>query len=208
MAATAKFMFDNDFTPGRSDSAPKIDVAAHEAEVAAAEQRGYRAGLSAAEAQARTEAERRIALAIEHIGNSLDRLNANLSGIENKLEVEAVEVAAACARKLASALVAHEPMTEIAALAANCLSELRSAPHVVVRVHESLHEQTSEHMKQIASVRGFEGRVVVLGEADIHPGDCRIEWADGGVVRDQQMAGRLIDEAVARYIGARRRPDL
>ena len=94
MAATAKFMFDNDFTPGRVEAAPKVDLAAHEAEVAAAEQRGYRAGMNAAEAQARTEAERRIALAMEHIGASLDRLASSLSSVEQKLEIEAVEVAA------------------------------------------------------------------------------------------------------------------
>lgn len=204
MVATAKFMFDNDFTPGRVEAAPKIDLAAHEAEVAAAEQRGYRAGMNAAEAQARTEAERRIAMAMEHIGASLDRLGANLSGIEQKLEIEAVEVAAACARKLATALVENEPMTEIAALATNCLAELRSAPHVAVRVHESLHQQTSEQLKKIAAARGFEGRIVVLGETDIPPGDCRIEWADGGMVRDQQATDRLIAEAVARYISGRR----
>jgi flagellar assembly protein FliH len=204
MVATAKFMFDNDFTPGRVEAAPKVDLAAHEAEVAAAEQRGYRAGMNAAEAQARTEAERRIALALEHIGAAVDRLGANLAAVEQKLEIEAVEVAAACARKLATALVASEPMTEIAALAANCLAELRSAPHVAVRVHESLHAQTSEQLKKIAAARGFEGRIVVLGEADIAPGDCRIEWADGGMVRDQQAAERLINDAVARYISGRR----
>jgi len=203
MVATAKFMFDNDFTPGRTEAAPKVDLAAHQAEVAAAEQRGYRAGVNAAEAQARTEAERRMALAMENIGAALERLTANLSSVEQKLEIEAVEVAAACARKLATALISREPMTEIAALATNCLAELRSAPHIAVRVHESLLEQTSEQLKQLAAARGFEGRVVVLGEADIARGDCRIEWADGGMIRDRQTTERLIDEAVARYIGAR-----
>jgi flagellar assembly protein FliH len=44
---------------------------------------------------------------------------------------------------------------------------------------------------------------VVLGEADIALGDCRLEWADGGVVRDRAAAATLIDEAVARYVAAR-----
>ena len=206
MTATAKFMFGDDFTPGRADAAPKIDLAAHEAEVAAAEQRGYRSGMNAAEAQARTEAERRTAMAMENIGNAIDRLIGSLSAVEQKLEIEAVEVAAACARKLASELVAQEPMTEIAALATHCLAELRSAPHVAVRVHESLLEQTRTRLTEIAASRGFEGRLVVLGEIDIMPGDCRLEWADGGMIRDQEATQKLIAEAVARSIGARRNP--
>ena len=38
------------------------------------------------------------------------------------------------------------------------------------------------------------------------PGDCRLEWADGGMIRDQEATQKLIAEAVARYIGARRNP--
>jgi flagellar motor switch/type III secretory pathway protein FliN len=44
----------------------------------------------------------------------------------------------------------------------------------------------------------------VLGEPNIAAGDCRIEWADGGVNRDAGAADRVIGEAVARYITARR----
>jgi flagellar assembly protein FliH len=204
MTARAKFLFDKDF--GASAAAPKIDLAAHQAEIAQAEARGYRNGVSAAEAQARTEAERRAAMALENIGAALDRVIASLAAVERKLEVEAVEVAAAVAKKLANELVASEPLAEIAALAAGCLGELRTAPHVVVRVHESLHEQVQTQLAEIAAMRGFEGRLVVLGEADIAPGDCRLEWADGGVVRDRASAQALIDEAVARYVAARRSP--
>ena len=51
---------------------------------------------------------------------------------------------------------------------------------------------------------GFEGRLVVLGEPGIALGDCRIEWADGGVNRDTAAAEAAIGEAVARYVSARR----
>ena len=38
---------------------------------------------------------------------------------------------------------------------------------------------------------------------DIALGDCRIEWADGGVNRDNAAAEAAIGEAVARYVSAR-----
>ncbi|HWM47250.1 MAG TPA: FliH/SctL family protein [Xanthobacteraceae bacterium] len=201
MTARSKFMFDADF--GASAPPPKVDLARHQAEIAEAEARGYRNGVNAAEAQARTEAERRTAAALEGIGGAVERFVANLSAIERKLEIEAVEVAEAVAKKLARELVAREPLAEIAALATTCLSELRSAPHIAVRVHESLHAQVQAQLSEIAAMRGFEGRLVVLGESDIAPGDCRLEWADGGVVRDRAKSEALIDEAVARYVAAR-----
>ena len=46
--------------------------------------------------------------------------------------------------------------------------------------------------QRLAKERGFEGRLITLGEPDIAPGDVRLEWADGGVVRDRSR----IEEAV------------
>ena len=79
-----------------------------------------------------------------------------------------------------------------------------AAPHVVVRVNNELYPATRERLDQIAHARGFEGRLVVLGETDIALGDCRIEWADGGVKRDSAAIATAINAAVASYIAARR----
>jgi flagellar assembly protein FliH len=44
----------------------------------------------------------------------------------------------------------------------------------------------------------------VLGETDIALGDCRIEWADGGAIRERGAVEAAINDLVARYIAARR----
>ena len=44
---------------------------------------------------------------------------------------------------------------------------------------------------------------MVVAEPEIALGDCRIEWADGGVVRDSAKTDRAIGNAVGRYLGAR-----
>ena len=201
MSARAKFLFDADFGPSSGREDPK--VAALAATIAEAEARGYRNGTSAAEAQARTEAERRSALALERIAQLLQALVARFSELERKLEVEAVEVAVAVAGKLAPALVAREPLAEVAQLATGCFTELRNAPHIAVRVHQTLHATTQELLAKIAQSQGFDGRLIVLGDDAIAPGDCRLEWADGGVVRDSAATATLIEDVVARYVAAR-----
>jgi flagellar assembly protein FliH len=101
-------------------------------------------------------------------------------------------------------LIAQEPLAEISALARDCFRQIVSAPHVVVRVNDALYAATREKLDDILHTSGFEGRLVVLAEPDIAAGDCRIEWADGGLTRDRAAAEAAITEAVNRYVAARR----
>jgi len=198
MTATAKFLFDLDFSVGGGK--PVIALADHNAKLAQAEQIAYRNGFAAAEARAAAEAAQSLAAAAA----AFDRLRRELAAIETRLETEAVDVAVAVAQKLATELMAREPLAELSALARDCFRHLVGAPHVVVRVNEALHESARETLAGIARDRGFEGRLVVLAEPGIAPGDCRIEWADGGIVRDRTATDAAIAELIARYLGARR----
>jgi flagellar assembly protein FliH len=205
MTAPAKFLFDIDF--GTAEERPGDNAAAKaalEAAVAEAETRGYRNGYAAAQAEMSAERERRTVGALEQIGGALATLTANLQAIEQRLEAESVDVAVAVAKKLAPELVAREPFAEIAALATECFGHVIGAPHVVVRINDALYADAHERLAEIARMRGFEGRLVVLAEPDVALGDCRIEWADGGVTRDRAKAEAAINEAVSAYVTARR----
>jgi flagellar assembly protein FliH len=59
------------------------------------------------------------------------------SGIETRMETEAVDVAVAVARKLCNELVSREPLGEIAALVSDCFLHLVATPHLVVRINSS-----------------------------------------------------------------------
>jgi len=207
MTARAKFLFNTDFGVVK-EVLPKITPADHEAAIAAAELRGYQRGLAAAEVQVRTESERLTAASCERIAGVLAGIAGEMKAIEGRLEAEAVEVAVAVASKLAPALVLREPIAEIAALATECFTAFLAAPHVVVRVNTELLASTRDRLDEIARSRGFEGRLVVLGETEIALGDCRIEWADGGVVRDRAVVASAIDDLVGRYIAARRTAEI
>jgi flagellar assembly protein FliH len=206
MGAPTKFLFDLDFagSPERKPSEPMMPLAEHAVKIAEAETAAHRRGYAEAQSDASVEAGRRIAAALEKTAASLAIANDALQSIETRLECEAVEVAVAVARKLAPALIAREPFAEIAALASECFKQLIAAPHIAVRVNDSLYATAREKLEDIVRTRSFEGRLVVLAEPDIAEGDCRIEWADGGINRDRASADAAIGEAVARYIGARR----
>jgi flagellar assembly protein FliH len=200
MNAPAKFLFEDDFAANAKPAKPMVSLAAHQSALARAEEDGFRRGAAAAEAQIAG----RTAAACERIAQTLAGLTQGLGGIEARLEAESVEVAFAVARKLAPELIAMEPFKGVATLAASCFRQLVAAPHVVVRVAEAIYESTHQRLEEIARMHGFDGRLVVLAEPGMALGDCRIEWADGGLSRDRAGTEAVIGEAVARYVAARR----
>jgi flagellar assembly protein FliH len=202
MRATAKYLFDQDFGGG-TEAKPMVTLAEHTAKLAEAEATGYRNGMAVAAAQALADSGRLTSLAMERLASAFASLDLALHAVEAKLEAEAVEVAVAVGRKLAPALIAQEPLAEIAALAGDCFRQIVAAPHVVVRVNDALYAAARERLEELLRSSGFEGRLVVLAEPDIAAGDCRIEWADGGVIRDRAATEAAIAEAVNRYIAAR-----
>jgi flagellar assembly protein FliH len=205
LSARAKFLFDRDFGAGGADAAKRmVALAAHEAALADARAKAYRDGFAAAQAELAADERRRAAAALERIAAGVADLAQRFAAVEGRFEAEAVEVAVAVARKLASELISREPFADIAALARHCFTHLVGAPHVVVRINDALHGLAREALAEIARTHGFEGRLVVLAEPEIALGDCRIEWADGGVVRDRAMTEAAINEAVGRYAAARR----
>ena len=201
MAAQAKYLFDQDFAAGAAEKA--VASSEHAILLGEAESKGFRDGFAAAEKEGTAVAARRAAVALEQIGDALDRLARGLAAVEQRLETEAVGLAVAVARKLAPELVLRQPFAEIAALATECFKQLSAAPHVVVRVNDALHETARIELDAIARTRGFEGRLVVLAESEIALGDCKIEWADGGIVRNTAKTDIAIGNAIGCYLGAR-----
>jgi flagellar assembly protein FliH len=202
MTTPSKFMFDLDF------AAPKvantIPLADHQVQLTEAETRGYGKGFAAGQQEAEAQTARRLAQTLERISQTLATIVGGLNAVETRLEAEAVEVATAVARKLSAELVAREPLVEVETLVRDCFRQLSATPHVVVRVSEELYPHILERLDVIANESGFQGRLVVLAEPDIRDGDCRIEWADGGVTRDTARTEAAIAENVGRFVAARR----
>ena len=203
MAAPAKFLFDMDFgapDKTRERAATSAEIAE---KIAAAEARAYRDGYEAAQREAKAESDRRAALALDEIGVAIKGIASRFSGIEARMETEAVDVAVAVARKLCSELIAAEPLAEMSALVSDCFSHLVSTPHLVVRINDALYDAAREKIERQATQSGFEGRLVILAEPGIATGDCRIEWADGGVVLERAAIEAKINELVGRYMASR-----
>jgi flagellar assembly protein FliH len=179
MANANGFLFRHDFRrPAAAD-------AKHQAALAEAEARGRAAGVAAGLAQAQRATETRIAEALEGLGARATRLLDEAEARQAALEEEALGFALSFARKLAGEALRVHPTGPIAQAARAAFQHLRAVPHLVVRVNDGLVSEVDALVGRLAREHGFEGRLIVMGEPEIAPGDVRLEWADGGVLRER-----------------------
>ncbi len=170
----------------------------HEAEVARARTEARNASL----AEAATGADARTAEAAARIADCAERLLALADRECETLRRDASMLAIAAAKSIAGTLIDKQPLSEIETLIEACLTPLRSAPQLVVTLGATEADALRERLGAIAERAGFKGRLVVLGEDNFAPGDCRIEWADGGIMRDRNKAIAAIESTVARHFAA------
>ncbi len=137
----------------------------------------------------------------------LQGIAASFCGMEGKLEAEAVELAVAVANKLAANCGPRANRRDHGA-GHDCFSHLVATPHLVVRINDQLYEAARANIERQAAQSGFEGRLVILAEPGIPHGDCRIEWADGGVVLERATNEAKISELVGRYLASRDQAEL
>ncbi|MET0366794.1 MAG: FliH/SctL family protein [Methylobacterium sp.] len=190
---TTPFLFDTDFRRPR----PSAEAMRAAEEAVQAEQSGFARGVQEGRLQAEGQAQARLADAMTRLALSAAGLLASADAREAEREAQAVELAMLIARKVAGDALDAQPLIGIGEAARTALQHLRGVPHLVVRVHDSLVDEAETLVKRLARERGFEGRLVVLGDPETLPGDARIEWADGGVVRERAR----IEAAVAEALG-------
>jgi flagellar assembly protein FliH len=214
MASPARFNFDLDFEPAPPPSAqrqqkpkepevPTVDLITHLLQLGEADAKGRAEGLAAGRASAEAQAADRLANEAARLANACQTMIRTLDADRLAVEKEAVDLALTIARKLAGRLLDREPLSEIRALLAECLGPLRKAPHLVLRINADDADAVRPHVDRLVKENGFEGRMVILGEDDMARGDCRIEWADGGIIRNSAHIVEGIEASIARYIEAR-----
>ncbi|TCT13410.1 flagellar assembly protein FliH [Tepidamorphus gemmatus] len=199
----APYLFDEifalDVEPVRP-TAPAIDRAMLDAAVERARAEGHAAGLAEGRRAASEAIAAQTARAAETLVAELDRLISSAAAERARIESAAVELALTAAGRLARTLVAAMPHAEVERMLRDSLSDLRDVPHVVVRVSETIADDLRQRIGTIATQSGFEGRIVVLADPEIAEGDGRIDWADGGIVRDSAAISKAIEQAAARYL--------
>src|SRR6185312_4381696 len=103
-------------------------------------------------------------------------------------------------QKTVPALARKAPLAEVEALLADCLRESFDEPRVVLRVADALFENVQARLQSIAASTGVAGKLVLLADETLGPGDARVELSEGGAERDTRRLLRDFDGALSRAL--------
>lgn len=217
MSEVRKFMFDNQFDAPPPPPPPEPEPALvdepppppppptfSEEELAKARDTAYQDGLAEGMRQGRSEA-------LQGQGHLLNQMMGRMEGqlselIKNQLasfaeaQDRTVQVALTIARKVVPSYAKHHGLGEVEALVRQCLAELSREPRLVVRTHDSLLDAVTTKVQALAALEGYQGQLVFLADERMGPGDCRVEWADGGLERDEARLWSEIDRVVGQAV--------
>jgi flagellar assembly protein FliH len=214
VAVVRKFTFDNDFdVPNAAvpKTAPKVIVedlppppppppsfseGELEAAVSEARKTALAEGQAKGKADATAQSERQTATALTAIGTQFAKIDGEVQAANGQLRETAVELSLTMVRRLFPEFARRHGLEEVKALLGRSLDTLRTEPRFTVRVASDQAEALRGEVEKLAQARGFEGRIAVAAEDGLKPGDCRIEWSQGGMIRNADEIWKAIEAAV------------
>lgn len=219
MAVVRKFTFDNDFdAPKAAAPKPAPEVVVEEdlppppppaptfseeelaAAVAEARKAALAEGQAKAKAEAATQTERQTAAALSAIAGHFAKIEGEVQAAVAALNETTVELGLAMVRRLFPEFARQHGLDEVKGLLGRCLDTLRTEPRFAVRVAGDQVELLKGEVEALARSRGYEGRIVVTADDTLKPGDCRIEWSQGGMIRSADEIWKAIEAAMAQAL--------
>ena len=199
--APQKFVFDLDL--GQANQKTTVIGETELAELLKqAENRGYEKGVRDGENSAANKAAAALSSAAQNLANSTAQIAKSSDDLQSQALQHVTSLSVSVGKKLAANLIARAPLSEIKALISECLHSLENAPHLVIRCHPELANAVEDLTKSQMQTSGFTGRLVIMGDPDILLGDARMEWVDGGLIRDLSKMSDEIDTKVKAFIRA------
>ncbi|WP_373085542.1 hypothetical protein [Sneathiella sp.] len=209
---TNKFMFDTEFCPDGTSAhdgarQAKAEVAIYtESNMAELKIQAFDDGVRMGESQTQETIENGVSLTLAAISTQLQELMGTHDAKMLAVKRDAAQLALTIAKKLASSLIQQHPEEEVLKLFEECLSDLRDEPRIVVRASDDICEKLAGKVDEISIASGFQGNVILLPDQTKKTGDCRVEWADGGVERNLEDLQQKMSGIVSRFAQSIRSP--
>ncbi len=172
-----------------------------EEELEAAKQESYDQGRQEAIREMEVHAEQILAVTQQSVATKLEQIFLLQEQAAHVAERNTLELANVIVRKLFPALAVEHGPPEIFAVVRNTLEQFREEPAVTIRVHTDYEPPMSKATQEMADRGLFKGSVHVIGDPEISPGDCRIEWDGGGAERNMDRLWGEIDGIIEKTMG-------
>jgi len=205
--ARSTFSFGRDFTQqAAGGSSPFLDPNAKRVPIAHADHlrlveeakaAAFQMGVEEGKRQQADHEAQRLASCFDALVSRIEIATIEMRRLESNARKEALDFAKLFASKLAGKMIETAPMQPIEATARAIFNDVRGTPHLAIRVAPSLVDTCKTRISLLMRENGIEAKLFVFPDPDIPAGDCRIEWADGGIVRDRAKLETLVDRAAS-----------
>lgn len=163
---------------------------------------GYAAGQAAGAAEAQARQKTMLTQALARIAEGVGRLITEREATNLMRQRQPLRLTLAIARKLLPEMARRSAMDEIEGMVKECLRNLIDEPRLMIRVNDILLEDVKARLDGLPEATGFTGKLLVLGDPGLAPGDCRVEWAEGGAERNNARLLEEIERVAQRVLAA------
>lgn len=179
MTDAKKFLFDkNDF--GELKEKPPVYT---EEQLVMAKNHSFAAGKAEGLKEARQQQEERIADLLQKTLAAAKKLVDAEDRRETEKCIAAAELAMRVTHRLLPQFSQQHALPEIERVITQAIETRRDEPRLAVTVPTAHLEALKGRVDSLALEKGYGGRVILLADDALGPGDCRVEWADGGAER-------------------------
>lgn len=205
--AARKFLFDlNDFgekpPKQEEEDLPPPPPTFSEEELARARAEAYEEGWRAGQAEESARREKFVAGIMEKTGRDFETLFAAEKARASVFEAEAVTLARHIFARTFPRFNAAFGLAEIEQTVRNVLESRKDTPEIVVEVHPDYTDDIRKYTESVIQGLHLAGRCTVRGNASLGPGDCRMQWENGGAVRDAAGLAAQIDQELQQVLAA------
>lgn len=184
-----KFMFDLSFdgsTPANRPPAERKPVTLKADQLDALKKESYDSGFSAGKEVAADIHAQNLTALLNRICGEIIHLVADSQNQQQEKDEQLRRIILAIAKKVLPEYTTRYGLQEIQKVISDTITEMVHEPRLVVRINQQQFDVINSHIHEITVQKAYAGKVVVLADTDIAIGDCRIEWADGGLERNTQ----------------------
>ncbi len=206
MEKDRKFFFDVNIF----DAPPKEEVVEElpppppsfsEEELAAARDLAFEQGRQKGQRDEKESREQFVAQTLEQIAQNFSHLFAAETLRENIFEREALKLAIASLDLLFPSLNDKIGHAEVMKVVEKTLADHRKTKEITIKVPEGMKGEIENLISRIRAAEHEEVLWRVNEDPSLSPGDCTLEWSDGGAVRDSVRTARDIRRNIEALFG-------
>jgi flagellar assembly protein FliH len=171
-----------------------------EEEMTREKEAAYQKGLMDGEARAKQSLEHAISELVDRVAGKLRFLLEKEEERDRLLKETALTTTLAAIKKIWPQVTMNLGQTLVEDTIRQSLELNPLETRIVVRVHDSMLDAVVERLPQLKDSQAFAGKIIVLADDTVAAGDCKVEWADGGLERLSRTLSQQLDDAMTRVI--------